>query len=141
MSELQPMSYVQQAGSVLDVKHDNVILAVRNGAMDVGSVRTDLLEKMEQEGKIKLSDFKILNEIKDDFPFVRSTRLYPEWPLARLAHTDEATSTALVSALRALTPSDEACKKAQIHGWTNPADYTPVRDCLKAIKYGTFADK
>lgn len=121
-------------------KQDNVILAVKNGDMDVGSVRTDLLEKLEAEGQIKLSDFKIINAIKDDFPFVRSTRLYPEFPLARLAHTDDAISTALVSALRALTPSDEACKQAKIHGWTAPLDYSPVRDCLKEIKFGTFAD-
>lgn len=120
-------------------KQDNVVQAVKNGLMDVGAIRTDMLETMEREGRIKMSEFKIINEIKDDFPFVRSTRLYPEWPMARLAHIDAETGNALANALRALAPEDEACKKANIYGWVEPADYTPVRECLKEIRFGSFA--
>ena len=41
---------------------------------------------MAAEGSIKLNDFRILNSQPKsvDFPFFRSTRLYPEWPMARL---------------------------------------------------------
>ncbi len=36
-------------------KHDAVVYAVESGEADVGSVRSDTLERMAQEGLIKLS--------------------------------------------------------------------------------------
>ena len=71
-------------------KHDNVVLAVKNGAVDAGTVRSDTLERMTAEGKIKMEEFRIINQVKDNFPFVHSTPLYPEWPMAALANTDPA---------------------------------------------------
>lgn len=120
-------------------KHDNVVLAVKNGAVDVGTVRSDTLERMQDEGKIKMSDFLVLNQLKDDFPFVHSTQLYPEWPMAALASTNKGLADKVAAALEGLTSSDPAAKAAKIVGWTTPADYTPVSDCLREIKYGAFA--
>jgi len=122
-------------------KHDNVVLAVKNGSIDVGTVRSDTLERMQDEGKIKMRDFRILHQVKDDFPFVHSTRLYPEWPMAALASTDKVLAEKVATALQAMSLSDQAAKSAKIVGWTAPADYTPVADCLRAIKYGAFADE
>lgn len=76
-------------------EHDNVVFAVKNGPVDVGAIRTDMLETMQQEGRIKVSDSKIINAITDGFPFIRSTRLYPEWPMACLAQVDTETGNAL----------------------------------------------
>ena len=121
-------------------KHDNVVLAVRSGVMDAGTVRTDTLERMEGEGKIKMSEFRIIHPITDDFPFVRSTRLYPEWPMAALSHVNSEKATQLSAALQALASNDPAAQDAKIVGWSPAADYAPVRDCLTAIKYGAFAN-
>jgi len=121
-------------------KHDNVVLAVKNGAMDAGTVRTDTLEAMEKEGKISLSDFKIINPIKDGFPFVRSTELYPEWPMAAAKHVDAAKVKKFGDALLAVKSDSDAAKKAGIIGWAPPADFKSVRECLKALKYGAFAN-
>ncbi len=120
-------------------KHDTVVMAVKQGAMDGGTVRTETLERMAAAGVISMSEFRVLNEIKDDFPFVRSTELYPEWPMAALNHVDPAKADKLGAALRELKASDGAAKAAKIAGWDEAADYGPVRDCLKAIKYGSFA--
>jgi len=120
-------------------KHDNVVLAVLNGAVDAGTVRSDTLERMHDEGKIKMSDFRVLNQVKDDFPFVHSTRLYPEWPLAALASTDKGLADKVEAALIAMDKADPAAQAAKVVGWTAPADYKPVADCLRAIKYGAFA--
>jgi len=119
-------------------KHDNVVLAVKNGAMDAGTVRTDTLERMEAEGVIKLSEFKIINQIKDDFPFVHSTPLYPEWPMAALKHVDPGLATKVGEALKAMPADSPAAKAAKIVGWADPADYSSVRECLTEIKYGAF---
>ena len=119
-------------------KHDNVVLAVKNGAVDAGTVRTDTLERMEDEGKIKMDDFQIVNPKNDDFPFVRSTILYPEWPMAALPSVDKAVVKKIKSALISLNKDSSAAKAAKIIGWTAPLDYGPVRECLKKIRYGAF---
>ena len=41
-------------------KHDNVVLAIQNGAVDAGTVRTDTLERMVATGMIDLEEFKSL---------------------------------------------------------------------------------
>jgi len=121
-------------------KHDNVVLAVKNGVMDAGTVRSDTLERMAAEGTIKMADFRIIHQIKDNFPFVHSTILYPEWPMAALKHVDPGKAAKVGAALQALTGDNPAAKNAKLVGWSPAADYTPVRDCLKAIKFGAFAD-
>ncbi len=120
-------------------KHDNVVLAVQNGTVDVGTVRSDTLERMHDEGKININDFRILNQKKDKFPFVRSTRLYPEWPMASLPKTNKRVAKKVASALKSMNKNSNAAKKAKIMGWTSPLDYDPVADCLKKIKYGIFS--
>ncbi len=121
-------------------KHDNVVLAVKNGMVDVGTVRTDTLERMQDEGKISMADFRIIHEVKDDFPFVHSTQLYPEWPMATLANTPADLADKMAAALKGVSADSPAAKAAKIVGWKDAADYGPVRDCLTAIKYGAFAN-
>jgi len=121
-------------------KHDNVVLAVLNGVADVGSVRTDTMESMEKEGKIKMADFRIINQIKDDFPYVHSTILYPEWPMAAMARTPAAVADKVAAALKEITPDSPQAKAASIYGWKEPADYTSVRECLTTLKFGAFAE-
>lgn len=120
-------------------KHDNVVLAVLNGSVDAGTVRSDTIERMADEGKIDLAGLRVLNAQDDGFPFAHSTRLYPEWPLAACANTDEATAQRVAAALKALQSGDTAAQAAKIVGWSDAADYAPVRECLTAIGYGAFA--
>ena len=42
-------------------KHDNVVYAVMNEAVEAGTVRTDTLERLAAEGAIDMEDFKIIN--------------------------------------------------------------------------------
>ena len=121
-------------------KHDNVVLAVKNGTVDVGTVRSDTLERMQEEGKIKIGEFRIIHQINDDFPFVHSTRLYPEWPMAALKNTSAALGKKVVNALKEMSKDSTAAMAAKIVGWTEPMDYGPVTECLKTIKYGVFGE-
>ncbi|MDA8163857.1 MAG: phosphate/phosphite/phosphonate ABC transporter substrate-binding protein [Desulfobacteraceae bacterium] len=114
-------------------KHDNVVLAVLNGTVDAGTVRSDTLERMAAEGKIKMADFRVINQIKDGFPFVHSTPLYPEWPMAALSRTGKDVSDKVAAALMAMPSDSPAAHSAQIVGWTKPADYKSVTECLKAL--------
>jgi ABC-type phosphate/phosphonate transport system substrate-binding protein len=119
--------------------HDKVVELVRDGIIEVGTVRTDTLERMAAEGKIKMADFVIINEQKDDFPFVRSTPLYPEWPMAMVGGTDPALGKQVGDALIALSADHPAAQAAKVVGWSAPADYSEVEGLLKELKFGTFA--
>ena len=123
--------------------HDAVVYAVLNGQADAGNVRTDLLERMQAEGKIQVADFKVIHEHgggDHHLPFVHSTRAYPERPLAELKHTSDLLAEKVTIALLNMKPDSKAAKAANIMGWTIPANYQPVHDCLKELKIGPYKD-
>ena len=122
-------------------KHENVVLAVLNGAVDAGTVRTDTLERMAASGSIFLDDFKVIGkQSHPDFPFLCSTALYPEWPLARISSTPVQLSDTVVEALMKLKPEDQAAKDAKMVGWSASLDYGPVEELQKKLKIGAYAN-
>lgn len=123
-------------------KHDNVVLGVQNGVFDAGTVRTDTLERMAAEGTIEMDEFKIINPKKHaGFPFVCSSALYPEWPLAKTKNTPDALASEVVAALKQLKPEEQAAKNAKIVGWVDALNYDPVENLQQTLKVGAFAMK
>ncbi len=115
--------------------HDAVVEAVLKGEVDVGTVRTDTLERMNIEDKIKLSDFKVIEPKQyDKFPYLISTELYPEWPIAKLPHTSDSLSNKLLSELVSYEATYEDISKNNIKGWTVPLDYSSVHTVLKELR-------
>ena len=114
---------------------ENVVMAVKNGEAVAGAVRTDLLEKMSQEGKIDLNEFRILNkQVVPGFPFLLSTQLYPEFAFARLRNTDAKLANKIAAQLL-LMPHDTIAKTTQEPiGWAVPDNYESVRTLLKDLK-------
>ena len=130
--------------------HDNVVQSVLDSETDVGTVRTDTLERMAAENIIQLADFKIINRLdhsldsshnNETFPFVHSTNLYPEWPLAKVKGTADELARQVAIALLLMEPHTEAAQTALIEGWTIPLNYQPVHDCLKELQVGPYAAK
>ncbi len=119
-------------------KHDNVVYAVQNEEAQAGTVRTDTLERMAASGAIAMEDFKIINKQSSTFPFVYSTTLYPEWPLAKTAATSDAVAQEVVAALKEIKKDDPAAQKAKIIGWVAPLDYGPVDELQKALSVGAY---
>lgn len=115
-------------------KHDAVVVSVQKGLVDAGTVRSDTLERMEAEGKIKMEDFQVLDRASDDFPFVHTTMLYPEWPMAALDHVEADLGAEIAEALKNLSSDHPAAKAGKIVGWTDSANYGPVADCLDAVR-------
>jgi two-component system sensor histidine kinase TtrS len=123
--------------------HDEVVYAVRDGRVDAGTVRTDTLERMAAEGKIRLDQFRVIHQQADDevdLPFLRSTRAYPEWPLAKARHTPDELAEEVAVALMRLSPESPEAKAAECAGWTIPHNYQPVHECLKELRIGPYAD-
>lgn len=120
-------------------KHDNVVLAVQNGAIEAGTVRTDTLERMAATGMVDISEFKIIaTKDHSGFPFVVSTPLYPEWPMAKVKTTSDDIAAKVADALKQLKQTDPAAKSAKIVGWTDALDYQGVENLQKELKVGAY---
>jgi len=121
--------------------HDAVVKAVLEGSTDAGTVRTDILEQMAATGEIDLTAVKVLNRqpISENFNFLRSTRLYPEWPFARLKHTPENLATEVTIALLQMPADSQAAMDAHIGGWTVALDYQPVHELYRELGLGPYA--
>jgi diguanylate cyclase (GGDEF)-like protein len=115
--------------------HNDVVFAIISKKADAGTVRTGTLEKLAGDGKINLKSLRILNERKyAGFPFLVSTRLYPEWPLAKLKHTSDNLSKMVSIALLHMPESSKAAQAADISGWTIPLDYYPVHELMRELR-------
>jgi len=117
--------------------HDAVVYAVRDGIVDGGTVRTDTLERMSEEQKIDLADFKIIRSPNappaSELPYLYSTRLYPEWPIAALPHVAPGVVQKVAVALLEMPNDDPAAVAAKVNGWSVPANYQPVHELLQAL--------
>ena len=117
--------------------HDAVVLAVQNGNVDVGCVRSDTLERMALEGTIRLNDFKLIishEPCDEGVRYWHSTRHYPEWPFVKAPHTDGALALKVAVALMRMPADSPAAIAARCAGWTIPQNYQPVRECLQALR-------
>lgn len=120
---------------------DAVVYAVLDGEVDAGTVRTDTLERMANEGMINLDDLRTLNEqVTPDFPFTHSTRLYPEWPLAKVRHTAEDLAQQVAIALLQMPVGSPAAQAGAYVGWTIPLNYQPVHECLKELRVTPYEE-
>ena len=118
---------------------DNIVRSVLSGKADVGTVRTGLLENMALNGKIELDKIHVLGSRNiEGFQFQLSTRLYPEWPLAKLKHTPDALASLLVVALLSAPESAFTISESDWMSWTIPLDYSDVHELMKDLKIGPY---
>ena len=118
---------------------DGIVYKVRSGEVDAGTVRTDLLEQMADQGQIKLSEFRVLNPMHSaDFPFQHSTQRYPEWAFAKARGTPEAVARAVAVVLLRMPGDHPAARAGRYAGWTVPLDYGPVRQLFRELDIGPY---
>ncbi|HAP51644.1 MAG TPA: diguanylate cyclase, partial [Marinobacter adhaerens] len=115
--------------------HDRVVRSVLSGDADVGFIRTSILEQMAQEDPDLFTKVKVLNRQRlAGFPYVVSTRLYPEWPVVALPHVNERAVRRIASALFAIEPEDEVALSVGISGFSPPADYQSVEYLARTLR-------
>jgi two-component system, LuxR family, sensor histidine kinase TtrS len=120
--------------------HDDVVYAVRDGKADVGTVRTNLLEAMQREGKIKIDDFLVLNKIEHEgFPELTSTALYPDWPVGALRDTPGDLEMKMKKALLSIPKGHPALIQARkIDQFIDALDYAPMEELCRFLKVPPF---
>jgi diguanylate cyclase (GGDEF)-like protein len=111
---------------------DLVVRAVLERRADVGFVRTSLLESMAQEGKLDLSQIKVINPSPaPHFPFLLSTGLFPEWPFAVAPHVAVEITNQVAAALLLMPPDSDAARSARYYRWSTPVEYLSVQNLMR----------
>lgn len=115
--------------------HDAVVYAVLEGKAEVGTVRSDTLEHMAMEKQVDLEKLRILHpQNYPGFPYLVSTKLYPEWPFAKLNHVPESVAKDIMIALIQMPEDSPEALQAGISGWTVPLGYSSVHEVLKKLQ-------
>lgn len=118
---------------------DLVVQAVLQGKADVGFVRTGLIEGLEKQGKLPAGSLKVIGRKNlQGFPYVSSTKLYPEWPFVALPHVDTRLAAKVAATLLELEPESPALKSAGVHSFSIPADYQAVEELLRELRLPPF---
>lgn len=113
---------------------DNIVLAVLNGTVDVGFIRTGQLEKMVENGLIESVDVvKVLNSVEDDFA-PHTTALYPEWPIAALKGTDTQLKAEVKQALLNIPHDYPPLKAAKVERFVPAADYSELDRLIENLQ-------
>ncbi|AQT68190.1 Autoinducer 2 sensor kinase/phosphatase LuxQ [Anaerohalosphaera lusitana] len=120
--------------------HETVVKDVLSGTAAAGLVRTGVLESMAERGLIDIEEIKVLNshENRSGFPYLRSTRLYPEWPFMALEHISEETALNVAIALLNMPAGSGVGIESGFEGWAVPQNDREVHLCLKELRIGPY---
>ena len=118
---------------------DRALDAVLDGHADAGFVRTGLIESLVAQGRLDQSRIKLIGaQWQPDFPFLVSTRLYPEWPFAALPHVPPDLARQVAAALLSMPHEGEVARQMRIAGFTIPGDYRSIDDLLRLLRQPPF---
>ena len=118
-----------------------IVQSVKTGEYDLGIIRTGMLETLASEGKININDYRIFNDQSNsEFPYILSSRLYPEWAFSKTKNTPRNLAKKVAQALLALPQGSQIALQGGYWEWTTPANYTPVHDLMKLLKVGSYSE-
>ena len=116
------------------VPHSKVVEEVLAGRADVGIVRSGVLERMIDQGRMTWRDIRVLNlKPPSYYPQAVSTALYPEWPFAASAQVDPNLIRQLTVALLQIPADSVAAQKGGYVGFLPPANYAPVEMLMRRL--------
>ena len=110
-----------------------VVDAVLSEKVDAGIIRGCVMEQLEAEGTLARGALRVLSPRPSSLTnCVVSSRVYPNWPFAKLRDTPAALAKKVVTALLAYTPPPG------VPGWTVPVDYQPVHELFRELRIGPY---
>jgi diguanylate cyclase (GGDEF)-like protein/PAS domain S-box-containing protein len=115
--------------------HDNAVMQVLEGKADVAFVRTGIIENLAREGKIRLDQFKVLNQqplLK--YPQLLSTELYPEWPVAAEIDEPQKLVKQVTLALLNISPDGQPAQMGKYYGFSPAGNYSPIESLMIRLK-------
>jgi PAS domain S-box-containing protein len=120
---------------------EEIVYAVYNRSVDAATVRAGVLERMAKKGKIDLKEFRILHpHVTPEYPFARSTELYPDWSFAKAKGTPDELAQRVANALLTMQANHPAARAGGYAGWVAPLDYQPVHELLRDLRLSPYED-
>ena len=114
-----------------------VVHAILNGTIDVGIITSGVLETMADVGVLKLSDLHVLSlpgRGNDPFPYLVSTRRYPEKRLMALQGVSDDLTRRVAAALLAAEPIRQPGSGRFASAWTIPHSCAEARAALQDLR-------
>lgn len=103
-------------------------------ALDAVVVPVCQLEQMQREGLIDIADYRVLdNQAPAGFHCQVSTRLYPNWSMAKTNRASQSLAKSVTQALLALPEDHLAAKAADSAGWTTAVSQLAIDQLLKDL--------
>jgi len=127
--------YASKVVFTSDNTHQSVVHSVLKGNVDIGVVRTGIIEQLITQAKIKSNSIKVLNQYKDSLPALHSTQLYPEWPFAVMPHVPGEISNKVFHSLLGIKPVSPAAKSGKYLNWAAPLDYSEVYSLVDELAH------
>ena len=129
----------------IDIRHDGrleadltpeqVVQAVASGRVDAGFLAAGIVETMAGEGRVRLDGFRVVNRQQAErFPFLLSTRLYPDWTFASMAHIPESLAKQVATTLLAVKAANSPPWQGGTIEWTLPLGLESVHQLLRSLR-------
>ena len=119
----------------LGFPQDAIVNAVLSRDVDVGVVRSGLIEKMAAEGRISLEDISVLQGNSQlEYPHRITGHLYPEWPFTALPGSDKTLCEEILKALLNTQDPEVATLFNLKNIWSAPLSYEDVRKLVTAYR-------
>lgn len=140
MQELRQLSISLPAEALHHLASEQaVVAAVKSQQMDIGFIRTGVLEDMLDQGLIAPKEMKVLNSQQlVDLPVQSSTRLYPDRPVLVMSSMQAAVVNRMMTAL--LNWATHARAADSDTGFGIAADYQAVEYSLKSLALPPYQD-
>jgi len=118
---------------------ERALTLLLNGGADAAFVRTGLLEAVVANGAIRSDAIRVVDaQWSSEFPFLSSTRLYPEWPFVALPRTNPNLAREVTALLLTMPHNGELAKALAISGFTIPGDYREIDNLLHQLRLPPF---
>ena len=112
------------------------------GAVDAVALPADTLDRLQRKGVVAPDALRLLEPqpATPEFPFPRTTPLYPEWALAAAAHAPSTLVDAVRDALLAMPADHPAARAGGYAGWAPAVSYEPVVELFRDLRLGPYRD-
>lgn len=117
----------------------NALDAVLSGAADAGFLRTGVLEELLASGAVDSRQVKLIGaQWRPGFPFLTSTRLYPEWPVVAMPEVPPDVTRRVAAELLSIPHGGDLAQSMGITGFTFPGDYRSIDELLFRLRLPPF---
>jgi PAS domain S-box-containing protein len=122
---------------------DAVADAVARGEVDAGVLSLSEFPLLLESGRYPKEAFRALPPRRpypqlQGLPVLASTRIYPGTAFVKMPHVDDRLAVKVATALFAMPESGQVAESMLVAGWTLPANYQPVHECLRQLKLAPY---